>query len=81
MRTAAKSISPEEQPLSLNDFVPLEELVESYPQFWPTMQSARWAIHTAEKNGLAEYGVFTKKASRWYAIMPRLLAWAASGTK
>lgn len=70
--------SPEEC-LSLDDFLPLADFVESYPNVWRTMQSARWAINNRSRNGLDDFGVLSKRNGRISIILPRMAKWLAAG--
>ena len=67
--------------LSLADFQPLAEFVEENPHIFPTMGSARWAIHHGERNGLNDYGVIAKVNNKMFVVKPRALQWMLSGQK
>ena len=69
-----------EENLTLSDFEPIAEFVEANPRIWTSMQSARWAIHNSPNNGLADYGVFVKRANKIHVVKPRLVKYLAEGS-
>lgn len=80
MQAIKTYIPSDDENLSVDDLVPLEQFVEAHPQVWKTLSSARWTVHNAARNGAQEYGVFCKRGRRILVIKPRLAKWLAAGT-
>lgn len=68
------------QSANLGDVLPLNTFVEQNPQL-VTERRMRWLIFNRETNGLKESGALSKRAGRWYVIVPRFTEFLIQGAE